>query len=253
MDLQYKSLPFALDGLKASGDKWEFSGYASTFGGSPDSYGDVVLRGAFDKTLKLRPKRKLLWQHNVDEPIGVEVGLEPDEKGLKGTWKLSKTARGSDAYELLKDGAVDSLSIGYVVEDAEWDETGVRLLKQIDLLEVSVVSIPANERALITRVKADVPFDVLLQRSTAHLTLAVDEAKALHTRRAAEGRKLSDAHLEALDALIAQAEAALALKALRTDPAPAAEAATGYRPNLALVELRLRRLGIRPERTERTA
>ena len=243
MDLELKTVPFELGELKASGDKWEFSGYASTYGGAPDSYGDVVLRGAFDETLARRPKPRFLWQHDQVEPIGVVKALASDDRGLSGTWQISKTTRGKDAYELLKDGAVDSLSIGFRTELAEYDDMGTRLLKKLDLLEVSLVSIPANENALVTQVKADVPFDVLLKRAAAHLTLAVTEAKALFDRRTAEGRELPPRHLEALAALLAEAKAASeALAGFQT--APEAEAPRSLTTRLEFARRRLQAAGL---------
>lgn len=151
--LSYKQIPFELTELKADDGQMSFSGYASTFG-NLDHTGDVVMRGAFDATLASPTKRRLLWQHDMAEPIGVEQMLRTDDKGLFGTWKLSRTTRGLDAHELLKDGAVDSLSIGYIPRDFEFDDSGVRLLKSVDLLEVSLVSIPANDQALVSQVKA---------------------------------------------------------------------------------------------------
>lgn len=243
MDLEVRTVPFELEELKATGDKWQFAGYASTYGGEPDSYGDVVLRGAFDDSLARRPKPKFLWQHDQLEPIGVVKTLASDDRGLKGTWQISKTTRGKDAYELLKDGAVDSLSIGFVTQQAEYDDLGIRLLKAVDLLEVSLVSIPANERAIVTAIKADLPFDALCKRSVQHMTLAVAEAKALHDRRAAEGRELSERHMEALAALLDEAKAASeALAALQK--APEVEARRSLTTRLEFARRRLVAAGL---------
>ena len=150
----YKSVGFQLEDLKSRGDDgWSFTGYCSTFG-NVDEGGDVVLRGAFVNTLAHRVPR-LLWQHDMSEPIGKVLGLSEDDRGLHGEFKLSRTTRGHDAYQLLKDGAIDSMSIGYIPEDQEFDEkSGVRQLKSVDLLEISLVSIPMNEEARITAVKA---------------------------------------------------------------------------------------------------
>ena len=196
----HAQIPFELKELKADDGLMLFSGYASVYG-TLDHVGDVVMRGAFDDTLANGRKRRLLWQHQMTEPIGVEQSLRSDEKGLFGTWKLSRTTRGLDAYELLKDGAVDSLSIGYQVAEAEYDDAGVRLLKAVDLLEVSLVSIPALDQAVITQVKADVPFDLLMQQVADSLKLGVSEAKALHARRAQDQRELSEHHLAAIKGL----------------------------------------------------
>lgn len=148
----YKSVGFQLEDLKARGDDgWTFAGYASTFG-NIDEGGDVVLRGAFSETLKSRIPR-LLWQHDTSEPLGRVLSLKEDDRGLAGEFKISRTTRGHDAYQLLKDGAIDSMSIGYVPDDQEFSEDGVRKLKSVHLYEISLVTIPMNEEALITSVK----------------------------------------------------------------------------------------------------
>jgi uncharacterized protein len=151
--LTYRPVGFQLEELKARDDGWSFSGYASTFG-NVDEGGDVVLRGAFRDTLKVRPNPRLLWQHDIGEPIGKVVSLREDQRGLFGEFKLSRTARGQDAYVLLKDGALDSMSIGYIPDDQAFSDDGVRQLKSVSLREISVVSMPMNEEALITAVKA---------------------------------------------------------------------------------------------------
>jgi HK97 family phage prohead protease len=151
--LTYKPVKFDLQELKARDDGWTFSGYASTFG-NVDEGGDVVLKGAFLDSLERRPSPKLLWQHDVGEPLGKVISLREDERGLFGEFKISRTTRGQDAYQLLKDGALDSMSIGYIPADQEFTGDGVRQLKAVDLLEISVVSIPMNEEALITSIKS---------------------------------------------------------------------------------------------------
>ena len=149
--IAYKSVAFE---IKARADDgWSFSGYASTFG-NLDQGGDVVLHGAFANTLTHRSP-KFLWQHDTSEPIGRVLTLREDGHGLFGEFKISRTTRGHDAYELLKDGALDSMSIGYIPEEQDFDEkSGIRQLKSVDLLEISLVSIPMNEEARITAVKA---------------------------------------------------------------------------------------------------
>jgi HK97 family phage prohead protease len=152
--MEKKELQFSLDisGVKADGS---FAGYASVFDVT-DSHNDVVVRGAFERTLSERADVKLLWQHRMDEPIGVINELREDQKGLyiEGTLLLD-VARAGEAYALLKSGAIDGLSIGYSVTDYDYEgETGVRLLKDVDLWEVSLVTFPANEHASITALKA---------------------------------------------------------------------------------------------------
>lgn len=238
-----KAFPFEITELKAAtGNGWEISGYASTFGGQPDSYGDVVAAGAFLKSLQVR-KPKFFYQH--EEPIGATLDIGENEKGLYGTWSIVDTVVGTDAHKLAKAGAIDSLSIGYMTKQAEFREDGVRVIQEADLFEVSLVAIPANENALVTSVKADVPFDVLLKRIGLSLKTGADEAEALLARRAADGRELTERHIEALKESLAQAEAYAERVRGLTVPM---ESTTGYRPSIALVELRLRRLGIHIER-----
>jgi HK97 family phage prohead protease len=130
-------------------------GYGSVFN-NVDLGQDVVLPGAF-KTAKA-PKVKMLWQHDPRQPIGVWEELSEDDKGLKLKGRLAlKTAKGAEAYELLKMGAMDGLSIGYRVPAKGWSydsASGVRSLKTLDLLEVSLVTFPMNTRATTTRVKS---------------------------------------------------------------------------------------------------
>jgi HK97 family phage prohead protease len=135
-----------------------FEGYGSIFG-NVDSYGDVVEPGAFGASLA-KHKREgskplLLWQHNADEPIGVWEDLAEDGKGLWGKGRLVSGVRKADeARALMKAGAVQGLSIGYRTVKAEPDGPVLRL-KELDLVEVSIVSFPANRRARVDTVKAD--------------------------------------------------------------------------------------------------
>lgn len=158
--LQYLATPLELVEIKAGSDgKMEFSAYASTFG-NKDHGGDIIKKGAFKDSLKARNFRPLLWQHNMDQPIGIEKSLREDPKGLIGTWELVDTAQGNEAYKLLKAGAVRSMSIGYIPKDWEYERQGdepewmaSRILKAVDLLENSVVSLPMNEQAQVQNVK----------------------------------------------------------------------------------------------------
>jgi len=169
----YKAVGFQLEDLKSRGDDgWTFAGYASTFG-NIDEGGDVVMPGAFAETLKARTPR-LLWQHDTSEPLGRVLSLSEDARGLAGEFKISRTARGQDAYQLLKDRALDSMSIGYVPEEQEFDEkSGVRQLKSVHLYEISLVTIPMNEEALITSVKAARVAPEATGPSIARLKLAI--------------------------------------------------------------------------------
>lgn len=152
MTVEQKSL--SLD-VKAVGDEGEIEGYGAVFGNT-DSYGDIIERGAFRETLGMR-RPKMLWQHNMADPIGVWNDYREDDKGLYMRGRIAvKSTKGRDAYELVKAGAIDGLSIGYVTKDYDMDGNN-RRLKSVDLYETSLVTMPANTAALVTNVKnADV-------------------------------------------------------------------------------------------------
>lgn len=151
----------ALLDIKALEEKGQFEGYASTFGGEPDSYGDIIAPGAFAESLATHAAKgtmpKMFWQHDSREPIGKWLEVGEDTKGLlvKGQLNMG-VQRAREAYELLKEGDIDGLSIGYRVRGYEVDEErNVWTLTKLDLHEVSIVSIGANEHATIESVKMD--------------------------------------------------------------------------------------------------
>lgn len=145
--------------LKSTDETMSFSGYGAVFG-NIDSYGDVIAPGAFAEALSqfkagsVQPA--MLWQHNPDWPIGVWSAMSEDGHGLQVEGKLASTTLGKDAYSLLKMNAVTGMSIGYVAK--EWtprtkpDEPR-RVLKKIELYEVSLVTFPANDKARVSSVK----------------------------------------------------------------------------------------------------
>jgi HK97 family phage prohead protease len=152
---------FGLD-IKASSltDDGLFEGYGSVFGGDPDSYGEIVAPGAFTESLaKLKSLGRavpVLWQHRSAEPIGIYDELREDEHGLfvRGRLLIKDVARAAEAFALMKAGAVTGLSIGYWVIDATYDaKTEIRLLKKLDLVEVSLVTFPAKDDARVEAVK----------------------------------------------------------------------------------------------------
>ena len=121
-------------------------GYASLFGVT-DQGGDVVLAGAYRKSLeRLRAEGrqvKMLWQHDPGQPIGVWDEVKEDAAGLwvKGRI-LTEVEKGREVAALVQAGAIDGLSIGYRTVRAERDGKGQRLLSELDLWEVSLVTFP---------------------------------------------------------------------------------------------------------------
>lgn len=156
--------------IKALKDSGEIEGYASTFGGEPDSYGDVIAPGAYAESLAEHKAKgtmpKMFWQHDAAEPIGKWLSAEEDETGLLVRGKLNMAVqRAREAHALLKDGDIDGLSIGYrILKHSVDDETGVWTLEKLDLREVSVVSLGANENAVVSSVKAAKAAHELMER-----------------------------------------------------------------------------------------
>jgi len=242
--------------VKAAGDgAWEVSGYASVFGVT-DLGQDVVEKGAFAQSLAAGQRVRFLYSHQADQVLGSVLSLEEDAHGLKGHWRISKTRLGEDVHTLLKDGALDSFSIGFLPRDFDYDEKAkTRRLKSIELIEVSVVSMPMLPAALVTGVKAAdyeaLPLERLLEVYDTHRTAALGQAEAVAQRRLSEGRKLSDTALTSLERLreSAEADAALLLRLATTppsqkdDPAPAEAARFG-----PVVEAHLRRAQLNAHR-----
>ena len=137
-----------------------FEGYGSVFG-NKDLGNDVIEAGAFAKSLKRRKPQnvKLLYQHKSDMPIGVFDEIKEDAHGLVVKGRLAlKTQAGAEAYELLKMGALDGLSIGFRVNPKEvsYDKRGnKRIIKEVDLMEVSLVTFPMNPQATVRSVKGE--------------------------------------------------------------------------------------------------
>jgi uncharacterized protein len=152
--MELKRLAFSFEEIKADDDARTVEGYASVFN-NVDSYSDIVMPGAFAKSIKGR-KPAMLWQHSSDKPIGVWDVLEEQKKGLFVKGRILPTTHGNDAYTLVKEGAVTGMSIGYSAKKWETDsDKGIRKLTEVELYEVSLVTFPANEKAQVTRVTSD--------------------------------------------------------------------------------------------------
>lgn len=145
--------------IRAAGDDGTVEGYGSVFG-VRDTYDDVIQPGAFATSLGAHRAAgtmpAMLWQHDPEEPIGVWTDMVEDEKGLRVKGRLVLDAeRGRAAHALLKAGALNGLSIGFMAKQWAYDrDTDVRTLTEIDLWEVSMVTFPAQARARITNVKS---------------------------------------------------------------------------------------------------
>jgi HK97 family phage prohead protease len=176
--------PIKVQEVKAVGDEWLVEGYASTFN-DVDLGFDVVMPGAFDKTLADGHRIGFLHSHDPRLVLGKPKSLKVDRRGLFGRFAISKTTLGQDTRQLLMDDAIGGFSIGYFAKEFTFSDGGnVRQLKEIELIEVSVVSMPLNPAAVVTGVK-----DYLARMGISdELTLA-EKARALSDALA---RLLSD-------------------------------------------------------------
>jgi HK97 family phage prohead protease len=135
----------------------EFEGYGSTFK-NVDHGGDIVMPGAFKRSLAEQRKDNallpMLWMHKPDHVIGKWQEMREDSHGLFVKGVLAETPLGDEIHTLLKMEAVRGMSIGFQTVDQDFDDDGNRLLKEIRLWELSVVSMPMNPKAEIQHVKS---------------------------------------------------------------------------------------------------
>ena len=151
--MDFKSLNFEIKADEVT-DEGSFTAYASVFG-NVDKVNDVVVKGAFSNSLAIGKKVRMLYQHDPSKVIGVWDSIEEDDHGLKVKGRFADTELGKEVRSLVLMGAIDSLSIGYRTKDYAYDANGVRLLKEVDLVEISIVTIPANEAATIIDAKSE--------------------------------------------------------------------------------------------------
>lgn len=153
--MEQKHLQFQATRLKLFGDDMTFEGYASVFGGT-DAYGDTIDPKAYEETLKGDRERpiRMRWNH-YGPVIGKWLEMRTDDIGLYVRGQLTPGhSVATDAYASMKHGAIDGMSIGYIPKQFEMLGDGRRMLKQIDLIEISVVEEPADLGAKISSVKA---------------------------------------------------------------------------------------------------
>lgn len=149
--LVQKTLSLSDVSLKMDGDTGKFSGYASVFGGV-DSYGDTIIKGAFESTLRANGKPKMFWNHDWNMPIGKWTVAKEDDKGLFVEGELTPgLTLSEDVKAALKHGTLDGLSIGGFLKAGDYEETekGRIIRKWSKLMEVSPVVFPADGAARI--------------------------------------------------------------------------------------------------------
>lgn len=163
-------------------DGTAIEGYASLFGAA-DQGGDIVQKGAYATSLARLAREgqqvRMLWQHDPAQPIGVWHEVREDARGLyvKGRL-LDSVGRGREAAALIAAGAIDGLSIGYRTLRATKNDRGQRLLTELELWEVSLVTFPMLPRARVAA-KGDTPLDETLREMAAAFDAARRELAQL--------------------------------------------------------------------------
>lgn len=159
--MQKMTVPFQIKAVNEEDPNFfYFEGYASTFG-NVDEGGDRVVSGAFTKTLASwaakSKKLPVLWQHKTDMPLGIFTEMFEDSNGLfvKGCLPKSDTFVSGRVIPQMKTGTISDMSIGYYAIDFDYAEGGrIRNLKQLELCETSLVTMPMNTRANVTSMKS---------------------------------------------------------------------------------------------------
>ena len=201
--------------VKSVSDSGEFEGYGSVFG-VKDSYSDIIVPGAFQKSLAAWQEKgrmpALLWQHNMSEPIGIYTEMREDETGLflKGRLLIDDDPLAKRAHAHMKAGSLSGLSIGYVLNDYEYDKAkDAFVLKDIDLWEVSLVTFPANDEARISNVKSllergETPPPSKVEKALREVGFSGSQAKAFMAKgySAITPREAAEDALQSLKTLI---------------------------------------------------
>lgn len=150
--MQKLALPLEVKSLSER----EFEGHGSVFGNA-DLGDDIVVKGAFQRSLAEKQKSGVMpgmfWMHDPSRVVGKWTEMKEDSRGLWVKGQLAPTPLGDEVHTLMKMDAVSGLSIGFQIRDHDYDKEGNRLIKEVDLWEVSVVSLPMNPLARVTNVK----------------------------------------------------------------------------------------------------
>lgn len=154
--MEYKHKEFQ---MKSVGESGSISGYFSTYDRIPDSYGDVIAPGAFTDTIKSREDSghpfPLCWNHDLDQIIGKVDSIEDTEKGPLMTASFFDTPLAQEKRAIVQSGVVYQFSFAYdILDQGPAEDVKANELRKLDLFEVSVVPIPANQNAVVTDVKS---------------------------------------------------------------------------------------------------
>ncbi len=168
-------------------DSGHFSGYGAIFN-NVDHDHDTFKKGAFSQSLKAWEKKgalpSLLWMHDTTQPLGVYKSMREDSKGLyvEGELLINDDSMAKKAFAHLKAGSVSGLSVGFQTKDYEYSGS-TRIIKDVDLFEVSLVALPANDESRITNIKrlfasGELPSKVQVEKYLREV-MSIRQAKSL--------------------------------------------------------------------------
>ena len=190
--------------FKVNDSEGTVEGYASVFG-NKDTYGDIVDKGAFKKTIKESNSRiKVMWQHR--DPIGVPIAISEDDHGLLTKSRITLTEENKDRLMLIRDGVVNEMSIGFDTLkfkiDEEEEEGRTRHLTEVRLWEYSIVTWGANNQAAVTSIKSEEEIEAILFKLNNILLRETKEGRVL----SGKNKKLVVDAIEALQVLLKATE-----------------------------------------------
>ena len=202
----------SLELTKFDTDEGKIVAYVTTFN-NQDKEGDIIAPGALDKWVKefkqSESRLPMLWQHDKKEVIGQWTDFEINTRGVKGYGEIyTDVTRGNDVRNLIKRGAVGSVSIGFKGRGREMEKGG-RYFEEVELFETSVVLTPANQRAKIVSVKDDQGLNpTLLEAALRDVGLSKKESKIIINAAASELRDVISKEL-AKDKLLHKLKSAM--------------------------------------------
>lgn len=209
-----KALPTADEAV----DSIYIEGYAST--ADVDRHGDVVTIGAWQKALENYLKNPIiLAYHDHDDPCGRMVEHRIDDGGL---WIRARISAASEVFSLVKDGVLTAFSIGFRIKKAEYKpDVDIFLISELELYEISVVSVPANQNTVFSLAKS---FDTDLDYKSFKLQFAT-ASKSAESSPIQKEFNMTPEELKAMLAATAQEAAKAVIAAQSADEAAKAEAA----------------------------
>jgi HK97 family phage prohead protease len=179
--MEIKKLEYGVE-VKDFNDAGQFTAYASTFGNA-DQVNDVIEKGAFTETLSTKAISDvfMFWQHDSDQIIGEWIEIKEDDHGLlvKGQLYVDDIQQAKETHFLMKKGKIKQLSIGFNIIKKAF-EGGKRILKEINLSEISPVTFPCNLKAEILGVKSSKDLTIReFEEKLRDVGLSQKEAKAV--------------------------------------------------------------------------